>query len=140
MADDRWTVRGVPKAVRDSATDAALRRKVTVGAWLCQASDREINAERAPLDLMRPQAMADKSADASDRLSDAAARLALIERSVTAAIALAAEPAVPTGFRRRANRLLRESLPAPALPTIPRRRQIYLAASAGLDDAAAPNA
>lgn len=105
--DDRWTVRGVTKAVRDAAGEAAQRRKVTVGAWLSRAIDREINAEREPLDLTLPRTPADKTAD----MADTHTRLALIERAVASAVALAGAPEVPTGFRRRANRLLRESLP-----------------------------
>jgi hypothetical protein len=108
--DDRWTVRGVTKAVRDAAADAAQRRKVTVGAWLTGAIDREVRAEREPLDaLVRPAA--DNSSDMAD------ARLAVVERAVPSAVALANAPEVPTGFRRRANRLLRESLPN-ALPRV----------------------
>ena len=41
----------------------------------------------------------------------------MIERAVASAVALAAAPEVPAGFRRRANRLLRESLP-PVLPRV----------------------
>jgi hypothetical protein len=41
--------------------------------------------------------------------------LALIERAVTAAVALAGAFGVPVTFRRRANRLLREALPRPVL-------------------------
>ncbi len=47
----------------------------------------------------------------SDKMSDAEARLAIVERAVASAVALAGAPGVPTGFRRRANKLLRESLP-----------------------------
>jgi hypothetical protein len=107
--DDRWTVRGVPKAMREAVVDAARRRRVQVGEWACEAFDRHIRAEREPLDM----AVADKSADRSDVLSDADARLALIERAVASAVALASAPGVPAGFRRRANRLLREGLPVP---------------------------
>ena len=108
--DDRWTVRGVTKAVRDAAADAAQRRKVTVGAFLSEAVVFAVRAEREPLDLL-PRPAADNSADMAD------ARLAMIERAVASAVALANAPEVPTGFRRRANRLLRESLPA-ALPRV----------------------
>jgi hypothetical protein len=114
-ADDRWTVRGVPKGVRDAVADAAQRGKLTVGMWLCRAIDREIQAEREPLDLLVTRPVADKSSDRSDNLSDSGSRLALIERAVDAAVALAGAAEVPAGFRRRANRLLRDSLP-PATP------------------------
>jgi hypothetical protein len=112
-ADDmRWTVRGVAPEVRRVAAEAADRAKVSVGAWLSRAVDREIAAERAPLDVLAPRMAADKSSDTPDGLTDASARLALIERAVAAAVALANAPDVPAGFRRRANRLLREGLPA----------------------------
>jgi hypothetical protein len=103
LADDRWTVRGVPKGMREAASEAAARGKVTVGAWLCRAIDREVAAEREPFGLVLPPA---------DKSSDAEARLAMVERAVASAVALASAPGVPTGFRRRANKLLRESLPA----------------------------
>ena len=123
--DDRWTVRGVTKAVRDAAADAAQRRKVTVGAWLTGAIDREVRAEREPLDLaakradvpegvsrtLLPRPAAENSSDMAD------AKLAMVERAVASAVALANAPEVPIGFRRRANRLLRESLPD-ALPRL----------------------
>lgn len=118
--DDRWTVRGVTKAVRDAAADAAQRRKVTVGAWLTGAIDREVRAEREPLDLL-PRPAADNSSDMADT------RLAMIERAVASAVALASAPEVPTGFRRRANRLLRESLPPAAPRVVAGERRLKLA-------------
>jgi hypothetical protein len=87
LSDDRYTVRGVPKAFREKAAKAAGRRKIPVGAWLCQAIDREVEAERQPLDLIRPGSVADKSSDPSDIASDAVARLALVERAIAAAVA-----------------------------------------------------
>lgn len=54
-ADDRWTVRGVPKGYREAAAKAADRRKITVGAFLCAAVDREMRAEREPIDLIPPR-------------------------------------------------------------------------------------
>jgi hypothetical protein len=120
--DDRWSVRGVPKSYRAAATYAARRRKVGVGAWLCQAIDRAVQAERAPLVVTGP---ADRSSDGmSDGLSDAGAQLALIERAVAAAVALAEAPAVPTAFRRRANRLLREALPVAAVRGVDGQRRL----------------
>lgn len=105
LADDRWTVRGVSKGVRDAAAEAARRRKISVGAWLALAVDLAITAEREPMDLILPRA-ADKSSDTSD----VAARVSMVERVVASAVALAGAPDVPMGLRRRANRLLRESL------------------------------
>ena len=112
-ADDRWTVRGIPKHVREAIAAAAQRRKVSVGEWACEAFDRHIQAEREPVAqaIARP---ADRPADMADVPSDADAQLALIERAVNAAVALAGAAAVPVAFRRRANRLLRDSLPTPA--------------------------
>jgi hypothetical protein len=110
--DDRWTVRGVPEGYRIKAAEAAARGNLKVGAWLCAAIDLASRAEREPMILMPPQPVSDAPADTADAAADA--RLALLERAVAASIALANAPGVPTGFRRRANRLLRETLPAPA--------------------------
>ncbi len=112
-ADDRWTVRGVSKAYRERAAEAASRRKISLGALVCEGLDLAHAAEREPLDLTVRQP-ADKASDTSASLSDTRADLALVERAVAAAVALAAEPNVPAAFRRRANRLLREALPASA--------------------------
>jgi hypothetical protein len=124
-SDDRWTVRGVPAALRGAAAEAAQRRKVTVGAWLCQAIDREVAAERAPLELKVAGPVAAMSAE----LSAADVRLALIERAVASAVSLAAAPGVPSGFRWRANRLLRESLPDPALRVLADKPRLALVGS-----------
>jgi len=119
--DDRWTVRGVTKAVRDAAADAAQRRKVTVGAWLTGAIDREVRAEREPLDLL-PRPAADNSSDMAD------ARLAMIERAVASAVALAGARGVPKVFRQQANHLLRESLPEPLTTMVASDRRLKLRA------------
>jgi hypothetical protein len=128
-ADDRWTVRGVPKAYRDRAVEAAGRRKLPIGAYVCQALDREIRAEREPLEVISPRSAADKSSDSADKMSDAMACVMVAERAIAAAIALAGAADVPTTFRRRANRLLRESLP----PRVTKRTPPLLT-----DDAARP--
>jgi hypothetical protein len=47
-ADQRWTIRGVDKAHRDAAASAANRLEMPVGAWLCNAIDYAIRAEREP--------------------------------------------------------------------------------------------
>ena len=113
QTDDRWTVRGVPKAYREKAAEAAQRRKISVGAHLCRALDLADQAERQPLDLILPHhPVADKTADIADGLSDTAARLALTERAIAAAVALASAKGVPRDFRREANARLRDSLPA----------------------------
>jgi hypothetical protein len=109
-ADDRWTVRGVPKAVRDAAASAADRAKITVGMYLCRAVSREIEAERQPMPMeVLPPRGADIMADNLSDMSD----IDVIERAVATAVALAGAPEVPVMFRRRANRALREMLPKP---------------------------
>ncbi len=112
-ADERWTVRGVPERYRDAAAKAAQRSKMKVGAWLCEAIDAAIQAEREPIDISSPppvSAVADDSADVLDR----------IERAVSSAVLLANAPDVPMTFRRRANRLLRDSLPSSPGRMLPR--------------------
>ena len=111
QGDGKRSVRGIPQAIWDGATAAAARADMAVGPWVAQAIDRALQAERAPLDLVVPSA--DKTADTSGKRSDTADSLDLIERAVAAAVALAGAPEVPTAFRRRANKLLREALPAP---------------------------
>lgn len=103
-ADDKWSVRGVPKSYRDAISQAAARQKIQVGAWICRAVDLAIQAEREPVVLMPAGYVSDDAADA---------RLTLLERAVAASVKLAETPGVPTMFRRRVNRLLREALPAP---------------------------
>lgn len=106
---DRWTVRGVPKRTRDAAIEAARRNQSSLGDWVCAAIDRALQAEREPLDLQAP-------GDAGpDPLAAANTVLGMTERAVAAAVALANAPEVPQAFRRRANRLLRESLPGVAV-------------------------
>jgi hypothetical protein len=107
--DQRWTVRGVPEGYRTKAAEAATRANIKVGAWLCGLIDLGVSLEREPVVLMAPRPASDTAA----ATADAAERLTLLERAVTASIALANTPGVPTGFRRRANRLLREALPIP---------------------------
>ena len=127
----------MPKAYRDKAAEAATRRKVTLGAYVCRALDLAVLAERAPAERIRSASEADPMADMSAMsavvLSEAASRVAVIERAVAAATALAAAPGIPAGFRRRANRLLRESLP-PATPRVPAAARRALVVVADGDD------
>lgn len=101
-ADDKWSVRGVPKSYRDAISQAAARQKIQVGAWICCAVDLAIQAEREPVILMPVGYVSDDVADA---------RMTLLERAVAASVRLAEAPGVPVGFRRRANGLLRQALP-----------------------------
>jgi hypothetical protein len=50
-AEVRWTVRGVPKRYRDTASEAAERADLSIGAWLCRAIEQAVQAERAPLEV-----------------------------------------------------------------------------------------
>lgn len=104
--EDRWTIRGVPTAYRVKATEAARRSRTKVGPWLCQAVDAALNAEREPMDLSGPPVESARSAESADII------LARTVSAIAAAVQLAGAPEVPTAFRRRANRLLRESLPS----------------------------
>jgi hypothetical protein len=118
MADEdetRWTVRGVPKAYRERAAEAASRRKVTLGTYVCQALDLMLRTEREPLAALLP--LADKTADMTED-----ARLARIERIVASVVALASTRGVPAETRKQANRLLREALPQPATDVMPAGR------------------
>ena len=115
---DRWTVRGVPKAYRDQAAQAAQRLDISVGTYVCQALDLRRQAEREPLDLLAPaDTMAGTSDLPADALSDAQQILALIERATAAATLLANTPGLPTRFRQQAMRALREALPRPVTRT-----------------------
>jgi hypothetical protein len=111
--DDRWTVRGVPEGIREAANAAMKRVGLTQGAYIAQAIDRNIQAEREPFEVSAPgradklSAVADIAADVSDT------QLARVERVIAAAVALASTEAVPPTLRRHANRLLKASLPPP---------------------------
>jgi hypothetical protein len=126
---ERWTVRGVPRGYQEQATEAATRRDMKVGAWVCAAIDLALQAEREPVILMPPQGPADATADTADAAADT--RLALLERAVAAAVTLASTPGVPTRFRQRANRLLREALPVP-VATARRRPMLRAPETAGV--------
>lgn len=117
--DDRWSVRGVPKATRDAAAAAAQRGGISVGAWLRAAVDRALQAEREPIPAVGVSGLADKMSDAYAATSDA---LGLVERVVESAVRLAAVEGVPKRLRGHANRLLREMLPQPVSRPAPVRR------------------
>jgi hypothetical protein len=96
-----WNIKSVPTATRQAVIRAAQRENLTVGQWL----ERRVNEwteDGSPL-----------AVSATDKPADDAARLRLIQEAIAAAVALANAPTVPPGFRRRANRLLRDMLPAP---------------------------
>jgi hypothetical protein len=63
-ADDRVTVRGVPKQTREAWTASAKRAGISLGEWFCQAVDLKLQAERKPMDLLR---LADRAADMPSR-------------------------------------------------------------------------
>ena len=101
VADDRWSVRGVPKQVREAVAAAAERAGVSTGIWVCSAIDRALMAEREPMRITPPGRSVDIP---SDMMSDADP-LAVIELVVNAAVTLAGAADIPVGLRRRANRL-----------------------------------
>jgi hypothetical protein len=94
-----WSLKAVPTQTRQAVIAAARRENLTVGQWL-ELRVREWTEAGSPVTVSEPQSTGQD--------------LALIERAVTAAVALAGAPDVPVAFRRRANRLLRESLPRPS--------------------------
>jgi hypothetical protein len=93
-----WSLKAVPTQTRQAVIRAAQRENLTVGQWL-ERRVREWTEAGSPVAVSEPQSTGHD--------------LALIERAVTAAVALAGAPNVPVTFRRRANRLLREALPRP---------------------------
>jgi hypothetical protein len=93
-----WSLKAVPTQTRQTVIRAAQRENLTVGQWL-ERRVREWTEAGSPVAVSEPQPTGHD--------------LALIERAVTAAVALAGAPNVPVTFRRRANRLLREALPRP---------------------------
>jgi hypothetical protein len=91
-----WSLKAVPTQTRQAVIRAAQRENLTVGQWL-ERRVREWTEAGSPVTVADPRPTGDD--------------LAVVERVVAAAVALAGAPAVPVTFRRRANRLLRESLP-----------------------------
>jgi adenine/guanine phosphoribosyltransferase-like PRPP-binding protein len=98
-----WQIKQFPRRLRQELTEQAHTERVSVGELLT----RLVIAAREggwQFDPSRP------SPDGSTNGVEAG--LALAERAIAAAVALASAPNVPVTFRRRANRLLRESLPS----------------------------
>jgi hypothetical protein len=95
-----WQVKNYPDKLRKAIVERAALEKITVGELLT----------RITVAVMEAGWQVDGAVNPSDTRSTVD-DLAVIERAVTAAVALAGAPEVPVAFRRRANRLLRESLP-----------------------------
>lgn len=125
--DDRWTIRGVAKKVQEEAKAAAGRLKVPVGDFVMIAIEEAIREERKPIEREQPLHIVDASRFFSRPGEIEAIELENIERAIAAAVTLAAAPAIPVAFRRRANRVLRDLLPRP-----PPGRRPGPAAPAGL--------
>jgi hypothetical protein len=83
-----------------------------VGAWLCQAIDRVIQAERKPIDVISPTA---EPRNPHTKL-DAEKLLAMTKRAIAATAQLAEAEKVSSDLRDQLEMLLRKSLPAPAQP------------------------
>jgi hypothetical protein len=116
-AENRWTVRGVGMSYRKAAADAAERADISMGAWLCRAIDRAIQAEREPIDVIPMAAAGAKPRAKPDREK----LLAVTERAIAAAAQLAEAEKVAPDLRVQLESLLRKSLPPvkkqkPALP------------------------
>jgi hypothetical protein len=97
-----WQVKNFPDGVRRAIVERAAAEKITVGELLTRIMVAVMEADWQVGEASTPSATRSTGHD-----------LALIERAVTAAVALAGAPNVPVTFRRRANRLLREALPRP---------------------------
>lgn len=111
-SDDRWTVRGVPKAYRERAVASAQRHKISLGLHVCAALDLADQAERT-IERNGVLLPADKVSAASANGHDLAAfadRVVVLERLIEAAAKLAAEPAIPDLFRKRAQRVLNKAI------------------------------
>lgn len=106
-----WQIKNFPDGLRRAIVTRADEEKVTVGELLTRiivavmAADWQVGqAGQAGQAAVNPSDTRSTEAD-----------LARIERAIGAAVSLAAAPEVPAAFRRRVNRLLRESLPAAKL-------------------------
>src|SRR3954451_20327348 len=77
-AENRWTVRGVGMSYRKAAADAAERADISMGAWLCRAIDRAIQAERESIDVIPMAAAGAKPRAKPDREK----LLAVTERAI----------------------------------------------------------
>jgi len=111
-SDDRWTVRGVPKAYRERAVASAQRHKISLGLHVCAALDLADQAERN-LEQNSVLLQADKMSAAHANGHDLAAfadRVVVLERLIEAAAKLTAEPAIPELFRKRAQRVLNKAM------------------------------
>jgi hypothetical protein len=107
-----WTLKAVPTQTRQAVIRAAQRENLTVGQWL-ERRVREWTEEGSAV------VVSETSSETRSPPHD----LDLIERAVTAAVALAGAPDVPKAFRQRANRLLREALPQAAPRVMPGRQR-----------------
>jgi hypothetical protein len=94
-----WTLKSIPTETRQAVIRAAQRENLTVGQWL-ERRVREWTDAGSPVDIT------------PHRQQSAPDWLAIIERTIAAAVALAGAQDVPPVLRQRANRLLREGLPA----------------------------
>jgi hypothetical protein len=117
-AENRWAVCGGGLSYRKAPADAAEWAGSSVGARLCQAIDRAIQAEREPIDVIPPATEPRKPRAAPDPEK----LLAITERAIAAAARLAEAEKVPPDLRDQLETLLRKSLPSV------KRRQPVLAA------------
>lgn len=112
-----WQIKNFPDGLRKAIVDRAGVEKITVGELLTRITvvvmeaDWQVDGTVNPSDTRQPRQISGTVNPSATRST--AVDLATVERAVAAAVALAGAPDVPITFRRRANRLLRESLPAP---------------------------
>lgn len=103
-----WQIKNFPDGLRRAIVTRADEEKVTVGELLTRII---VAVMAADWQVGQAGQVAVNPSDTRSTEAD----LARIERAVGAAVSLAAAPEVPAAFRRRVNRLLRESLPAAKL-------------------------
>lgn len=98
-----WQIKNFPDELRRAIVDRAMVERATVGELLTRvivavmAADWQVGQAVNPSDT--PSTVVD---------------LDRVTRAISASALLAASDLIPPAFRRRANRLLRDSLPAPA--------------------------
>jgi hypothetical protein len=95
-----WQIKNFPDGLRHAIVERAGVEKITVGELLTRITVAVIESDWQVGGAVNPS---DTRSTGND--------LSVVERAISAAVALAGAPEVPVTFRRRANRLLRESLP-----------------------------
>lgn len=102
-----WQIKNFPDGLRRAIVERAAVEKVTVGELLTRIMVAVMEADWQVGGAVNPSATRPTENNSGNNLPT-------LERAIAAAVCLAGAPEVPVAFRRRANRLLRESLPSGA--------------------------